>query len=96
MCVQTPPKLQKLAIQTLMRNEAEVISSLEELPPLLFQILFKEAFIVRQTNLIKAMVATWPETYLPVGSLMKRPDMEILQAVLDGVDMRLNREFYTR
>ncbi|XP_052053945.1 PRAME family member 8-like [Apodemus sylvaticus] len=96
MSVQTPPKLQKLAIQTLMRNEAEVISSLEELPPLLFQILFKEAFIVRQTNLIKAMVATWPETYLPVGSLMKRPDMEILQAVQDGVDMRLNREFYTR
>ncbi|XP_052055269.1 PRAME family member 12-like isoform X2 [Apodemus sylvaticus] len=96
MSVRTPPKLQKLAIQALLRDEALAISSLEELPSVLFPALFKEAFTGRQTKLIKAIVAAWPFPCLPVGALMKRPDMEIFQALLNGVDMLLKREFYPR
>ena len=94
MSVQTPPKLQKLAIQTLLRNEALAMSSLEELPHVLYPAVFEEAFAGRHTKLIKAMVAAWPYRSLPVGSFMKEPNVENLQAVLDGVDVRLKREFY--
>ena len=96
MSVQTPPKLQKLAIQTLLRAEALAMSSLEKLPHVLYPAVFKEAFTGRHTKVMKAMVAAWPSPYLPVGSLMKLPDMELLQAVLDGVDMLLNREISRR
>jgi hypothetical protein len=72
------------------------MSSLEELPTVVFPALFKEAFAGRQTNLLKAMVAAWPFPCLPVGSLMKKPNLETLQALLDGIDMRLTREFHPR
>ena len=78
---QTPPT------RTLLTHEALIKSSLEELPTVVFPALFKEAFAGRQTNLLKAMVAAWPFHCLPVGSLMKTPDLETLQAVLDGVEI---------
>ena len=87
---QTPPT------HTLLTHEALIMSSLEELPTVVFPALFKEAFAGRQTNLLKAMVAAWPFQYLPVGSLMKKPNLETLQALLDGIDMRLTREFHPR
>lgn len=96
MSVHTPPTLQKLAIQALLRDEALAMSSLEKLPPGLFPELFKEAFTRRHTKLIKASVAAWPFPCLPVGALMKTPNMEALQAVLDGVDMRRTRGFHPR
>jgi hypothetical protein len=44
MSVQTLSTLQKLALQALLRDEALALSSLEEVPFLLFPALFKEAF----------------------------------------------------
>lgn len=96
MSVQSPPTLQKLARQTLLRNEAVVMSSLEELPTVLLPALFKEAFEGRHTNLVKEMVAAWPFPCLPVGALMKTPTLQTLQAVLEGVDMRLTGKFHHR
>ncbi|XP_055467403.1 PRAME family member 8-like [Psammomys obesus] len=87
MNVQDPPTLLQLAVQRLLRDEALAISSLQYLPRMLFPPLFKEAFYHRQTNVLRAMVAVWPFPFLPLGTLMKTPHLEILQAVLDGVDM---------
>ncbi|XP_052054938.1 PRAME family member 8-like [Apodemus sylvaticus] len=94
MSIQTAATLKKLAIQSLVRDEALAISSLEDLPSVLFPALFKEAFSGRQTKLIKAMLAAWPFPCLPVGALMKTPKLEMLQAVLDGIDMRLTKGFH--
>nr|XP_038948490.1 PRAME family member 8-like [Rattus norvegicus] len=92
----TPPTLQKLARQTLLRNEAMAIACLGELPTMLFPALFKEAFEGRHINLVKEMVAAWPFPCLPVGALMKTPNGETMKALLDGVDMRLTRKFHPR
>ncbi|XP_038948477.1 PRAME family member 8-like isoform X3 [Rattus norvegicus] len=92
----TPPTLEKLARQTLLRNEAMAISCLGELPTILFPALFKEAFEGRHINLIKEMVAAWPFPCLPVGALMKTPNGETMKALLDGVDMRLTRTFHPK
>lgn len=85
-----------LAMRALLRDEALAISSVEKLPVELFPALFKEAFTGRHTTIVKAMVAAWPFPCLPVGALMKTPDLEIFQAVLSGVDMRLDRRFHSR
>ncbi|XP_040613359.1 PRAME family member 6-like [Mesocricetus auratus] len=87
MSVYNPPTLQELAVQSLLRNEASTISALEYLPINLFPPLFKEAFTGRHMELLKAVLAAWPFSYLPVGALIKTPDVELLQAVLDGVDI---------
>ena len=84
---QNPPTL------TLLTHEALIMSSLEELPTVVFPALFKEVFAGRHTNLLKAMVAAWPFQYLPVGSLINMHNLETLQALLDGVDRRLTRKF---
>ncbi|XP_037064749.1 PRAME family member 20-like [Peromyscus leucopus] len=91
---QTPPTLEKLARQALLRDEALAISALEKLPWTLFPALFKDAFNGRHTRIVKAMVEAWPFPCLPVGTLMKTPNLEIFQAVLDGVDTHLKREFH--
>ncbi|XP_034368755.1 PRAME family member 8-like [Arvicanthis niloticus] len=96
MSLRTPPTLQKLARQALLRDEALAMSSLEELPLELFPALFKEALYGRHTMLMKTMVAAWPFPCLPVGALMVTPDLETLKAVLDEVGMRLTREFHPR
>ncbi|XP_040613387.1 PRAME family member 6-like [Mesocricetus auratus] len=87
MSVCNPTTLQELAVQSLLRNEASTISALEYLPINFFPPVFKEAFIGRHMELLKAMLVAWPFSYLPVGALMKTPDVELLQAVLDGVDI---------
>ncbi|XP_040596784.1 PRAME family member 6-like [Mesocricetus auratus] len=87
MSIYNPTTLQELAVQSLLWNEASTISTLEYLPINLFPSVFKEAFTGRHMELLKAMVAAWPFSYLPVGTLMKTPDVELLQAVLDGVDI---------
>ena len=96
MNVQTPSTLQKLALQALLRDEALALSSLDEVPFLLFPALFKEAFAGRLKKLMKAIVAAWTFPCLPVGALMKSPNLETLQAVLDGIDMQLTRESHPR
>ena len=88
MSIQTPPTLQKLACQTLLREDALAMSTLEELPHVLFPALLKEACIGRHINLVKAIVEAWPFPCLPVGGLMETLNLETFQAVLDGVDLR--------
>eukprot|EP00073_Rattus_norvegicus_P030030 XP_006250781.1 PREDICTED: PRAME family member 8-like [Rattus norvegicus] len=95
MSVQNPPMLQKLARHSLLRNDAVAMSSLGA-AIVLFSALFKEAFTGKHINLMKEMVAAWPFSCLPVGALMKTPNLETLQAVLDGVDMQLTRKFHPR
>ncbi|XP_051022227.1 PRAME family member 12-like [Acomys russatus] len=92
MSVDTPATLLKLARQALLRDEALAIWGLEQLPRELLPALFKEAFTGRHTLLVKATVASWPFPCLPVGALMKTPDLETFQAVLAGVDMRLKKK----
>ena len=87
MDLEAPPTLLQLSVQRLLRDEALAISSLQYLPRALFPLLFKEAFNHRQTNVLRAMVAVWPFPFLPLGTLMKTPHLEILQAGLDGGDM---------
>uniref|UniRef100_A0A8C6GMA7 Uncharacterized protein n=1 Tax=Mus spicilegus TaxID=10103 RepID=A0A8C6GMA7_MUSSI len=96
MSVQTPSTFQNLALQALLRDEVLALSSLEEVPFLLFPALFKEAFAGRLKKLMKEMVAAWTFPCLPVGALMKSHNLETLQAVLDGIDMRLTRESHPR
>ena len=94
MSVQTPSTLQNLALQALLRDEALAISPLENVPAVYVPWLFQEAFAGRHNSLIKTMVAAWPFQYLPVGSLINMHNLETLQALLDGVDMRLTRKFH--
>ena len=87
MSIYNPPSLQLLAMQSLLLSEASSISTLEYLPHNLFPPVFKEAFTGKHMQLLKAMVAAWPFSYLPVGSLTKTPDVELLQAILGGIDV---------
>ncbi|XP_055463992.1 PRAME family member 12-like [Psammomys obesus] len=93
---QTPPTLLKLARQALLRDETLDMSALEKLPMELLPALFKEALTGRHATTVKAMVATWPFPCLPVGALMKTPDLETFQAVQAGVDTWLRRKFHPR
>ncbi|EGW03786.1 PRAME family member 6 [Cricetulus griseus] len=74
-------------MQNLLLNDASTISTLEYLPINLFPPVFKEAFTGRHTQLLKAMVAAWPFSYLPMSALMKTPNVELLQDILGGVDI---------
>ncbi|CAO2589938.1 PRAME family member 12 [Lemmus lemmus] len=88
----SPPTLQKLAGKALLRNEALVISALKQMPNAFFPPLFKDAFTGKQTNIIRAMVAAWPFPCLPVGALMKTPNLKTLKAVLGGLDLLINQK----
>ena len=87
MSVHNPPTFQELAVRSLLCNQASTISTLEYLPINLFPPVFKEAFTGRHMELLKAMVAAWPFSYLPVGALMETANVDALQAVLDGIDI---------
>ncbi|XP_008052009.1 PRAME family member 12-like [Carlito syrichta] len=96
MSLQNPPKLLELAVQSLLRKEAMTISVLEELPMELFPLLFMEAFIRKHSETLKAMVQAWPFSCLPLGSLMKTPQLDILRPVLEGLDALLTQEVRSR
>ncbi|XP_050644422.1 PRAME family member 18 [Macaca thibetana thibetana] len=96
MNLQTPPRLLELAGQSLLREEGLAISVLEELPRELFPLLFVEAFIRRRCEVLKVMVRAWPFPRLPLGSLMKTPDLEILHYVVDGIDCLLAQKVRPR
>ncbi|XP_008047027.1 PRAME family member 20-like, partial [Carlito syrichta] len=96
MSIQTPPRLLELAGQSLLEKEAMVISALKELPVELFPPLFMEAFTRRRSETLKAMVQAWPFPRLPLGSLMKTPQLEILKTVLDGLDGLLSQNIHSR
>ncbi|XP_051029500.1 PRAME family member 12-like [Phodopus roborovskii] len=88
----SPLTLQMLARSSLLKNEALAISALNTLPMELFPPLFKDAFKGKQTNILSAMVAAWPFRCLPVGALMKFHDLEILKAVLGGLDLLIQQK----
>ncbi|XP_052031773.1 PRAME family member 8-like [Apodemus sylvaticus] len=96
MSTYNPPTLEKLALDALLRKDAINSSNLDHLPTVLFPPLFLEAFNGRHTEILKAMVAAWPFPCLPVGALMKTPDVEVFQAVLDGIDILLTQNVSPR
>ncbi|XP_038188243.1 preferentially expressed antigen in melanoma-like protein 7 [Arvicola amphibius] len=96
MTFQAPPTLLQLGVQSLVRNEALTISTLQDLPMVLFPPLFKESDTQRRKKIIKALVTDWPYPCLPAGLLMNNPNLEIYQAMLDGVDTWLRRRFRPR
>ncbi|XP_052616425.1 PRAME family member 12-like [Peromyscus californicus insignis] len=96
MSLEAPSTLLGLAVKSLLRHEALAISVLQQLPTELFPSLFKEVFKSRHMKILTAMVAVWPFSCLPVGALMQIPDVVILQAVLDGVDMLLKQQVHLR
>ncbi|XP_034358474.1 PRAME family member 12-like [Arvicanthis niloticus] len=91
MSTYNPPTLEQLALEMLVRNDAIDFSDLEYLPIMLFPPLFIEAFNRKRTELLKATVAAWPFSYLPVGPLLKSADVEMMQAVLDGIDLLMTQ-----
>lgn len=89
MSVWTPSRLLDLVAMSSLRHVTSVISVLEYLPIELFPALFMGAFCGRHSQTLKAMMHTWPFALLPLGGMMQKPHMGILQAVLDGPDVLL-------
>ncbi|XP_055467424.1 PRAME family member 12-like [Psammomys obesus] len=92
MSLQTPPTLLQLAKRSLLKDEALAISALKDLPMELFPPLFKSIFMNKQTTILRMMVAAWPFPCLPVGALMKTSNLEILKALLDGLDLLMTQK----
>ncbi|KAK7796210.1 hypothetical protein U0070_002119, partial [Myodes glareolus] len=88
----SPYTLQRLARKSLLKNEALANASLKKLPKTIFPPMFKDTFIGKQTNIVRAMVTAWPFPCLPVGSLMKTPNLKTLKAVLGGLDLLINQK----
>lgn len=98
MTLPAPDKLVVLACQSLLKDEALTISSLELLPVELFPPLFMAALAGRHSKTLKAMVQAWPFPCLPLGSLMKdqRSYHETIQAAIDGLNDLLSLEVRPR
>uniref|UniRef100_A0A8C6GGE5 PRAME like 17 n=1 Tax=Mus spicilegus TaxID=10103 RepID=A0A8C6GGE5_MUSSI len=96
MSTYNPPTLLQLALEGVLRKESIEFSDLEGLPITLFPPLFTEAFSGGHAEIIKKMVATWPFPCLPVGALLKTVGVEMLQAVLDGIDILLTQNVSLR
>ncbi|KAL1787030.1 PRAME family member 12-like [Sigmodon hispidus] len=96
MSIWNTPTLFQLAIQNLLRDQVLTFYDLEYLSITFFPSLFKEAYTGRHMEILKVMVAAWPFPCLPVGSLMKTPNVEALQAVLDGIDMLQTQKVHPR
>ncbi|XP_042551589.1 PRAME family member 12-like [Dipodomys spectabilis] len=84
-----PPKLVRLAMQSLLEKQALAISALEDLPCDLFPLLFLEALKRKSMKVLKAMVQAWPFPCLPLGPLMNRQDQELLKIALGALNMLL-------
>uniref|UniRef100_H2P0V9 PRAME n=1 Tax=Pongo abelii TaxID=9601 RepID=H2P0V9_PONAB len=96
MSLQSPSRLLGLAGQSLLRKQFLTIFTLDELPREVFPLLFIEAFSIRPYEALKLMVQAWPFIHLPLGSLMKKPHLETLQAVLKGLDTLLAQKVSPR
>ncbi|XP_058516995.1 PRAME family member 12-like [Ochotona princeps] len=92
----SPPRLLHLAQKSLLGHEALAILSLDQLPREMFPALFLEAFNMRLLDTLKAMVRVWPFEFLPLGALMKSPEVDILRAVLDGLDLLCAQKSHSR
>ncbi|XP_004710070.1 melanoma antigen preferentially expressed in tumors-like [Echinops telfairi] len=87
----SPPRLLDIAIQSVLQDEASAIDALEWLPVDLFRPLFTAAFQGGHRETVKAMVFSWPFTYLRLGVLMEDCESlyDMLKAALDGLEMLL-------
>ncbi|XP_004592504.3 PRAME family member 12-like [Ochotona princeps] len=92
----SPLRLLHLAQKSLLGHEALTILSLDQLPREMFPSLFVEAFNRRLLSILKAMVRVWPFEFLPLGALTKWPQVDILNAVLDGIDMKYDQNSDSR
>lgn len=92
MSIRAPPSLLELAGQSLLRDQALAVSAMEELPRVLYLLLFMEAFSRRHFEALTVMVQAWPFTRLPLGSLMKTLHLETLKALLEGLHMVLTQK----
>ncbi|XP_076718618.1 PRAME family member 12-like [Callospermophilus lateralis] len=96
MSIQSPPTLLELAGHSLMSNKSRAVLDLKDLPIELFPPLFVEAFSRGHTEVLKKKVQPWPFTCLPLGALMKKPQLEMIQVALDGLDMLLAQQHCQR
>ncbi|XP_077883902.1 PRAME family member 12-like [Ictidomys tridecemlineatus] len=96
MSVQSPPTLLELAGRSLLSDNSRSILYLEDLPIELFPPLFVEAFSRGHTEILKKMVQAWPFTRLPLGALMRKPQLEMIQVALEGLDMLLAQQDHPR
>ncbi|XP_077647701.1 PRAME family member 12-like [Urocitellus parryii] len=87
MSIQSPPTLLELAGRSLLKDKSRAILDLEDLPIEFFPPLFVEAFSRGHTEVLKKMVQAWPFTCLPLGALMRQPQLQMIRVVLDGLDM---------
>ncbi|XP_075396005.1 melanoma antigen preferentially expressed in tumors-like [Tenrec ecaudatus] len=92
----SPPSLVDLASQSFLKDEASAIAKLRCLPSPLFLPLFKAAVTGRHLATLKVMVATWPFTRMPLGTLIgaQKLPQDILKAVLDGLDVLLAQKVH--
>ncbi|VTJ88239.1 Hypothetical predicted protein, partial [Marmota monax] len=79
--------LQKWAGRSLLKDKSRAILALEDLPIQLFPPLFMEAFSGGHTEVLKKMVQAWPFTCLPLGSPMRKTELDMIRVALDGLDM---------
>ncbi|KAL1765461.1 hypothetical protein HispidOSU_013034 [Sigmodon hispidus] len=91
---QNPLTLMQLARQRLLKEEALMISTLEELPMELLPGILEEAFTEKCINILRVIVATWPFPCLRAGFLITMPCLETLKALLDGLDMLIAEKLH--
>ncbi|XP_077880824.1 PRAME family member 5-like [Ictidomys tridecemlineatus] len=96
MSIQSPPTLLELEGRSLLSNKSRAVLDLEDLPIELFPPLFVEAFSRGHTEILKKMVQAWPFTRLPLGALMRKPQLEMIQVALEGLDMLLAQQDHPR
>ena len=96
MNVYSPPTLQKLSIQSLLKDESLAISVLKYLSHVLFPPVFEQAFTEGHTKTLKAIIPLWPFPYLYLGMLMKECNLETLMAILEGLDILLAQKVPSR
>ncbi|XP_071474726.1 PRAME family member 20-like [Marmota flaviventris] len=96
MSIQSPPTLLELAGRSLLSDKSRAVLDLEDLPIELFPPLFVEAFSRGHTEVLKKMVQAWPFTHLPLGALMRKPQVEMIRVAMDGLDMLLAQQDHPR
>ncbi|VTJ74021.1 Hypothetical predicted protein, partial [Marmota monax] len=77
---------------SLLSDKSRDVLDLEDLPIELFPPLFVEAFSRGHTEVLKKMVQAWPFTHLPLGALLRKPQVEMIRVALDGLDMLLAQQ----
>ncbi|XP_052031822.1 oogenesin-1-like [Apodemus sylvaticus] len=87
----SPHTLQKLSIQSLLKDETLAISALMYLPNVLFPLMFEEAFNHGHTKILKAIVSRWPFPHLCLG-MINECNLEDLKAILEGLDILLAKK----